>query len=241
MPGEMKKFGIILSVLLAFFVRGVSQDTGRSAGIILFQGLVMDAGTMAPLPNSQIIIKKSLASVSDSEGKYAFYVNRSDTVFFTSLGYRSAVLIVSDTLSGSEFIAGIYLHSDTISIGEVIIMPKLTNLKSELFNTRPEASKTEENARYNLEISSYQGRVAQSKMGDPALNYEVLRQQQRRDAYSRGQIPSDRMVGLSPLMLIPAAYLLMHGLPEKPVAPEPHLTDKEINEIHEKYLESLKK
>jgi len=144
-------------------------------------------------------------------------------------------------LSGREFVAGIYLHSDTISIGEVIIIPKLTNLKSELLNTRPEASKTVENARYNLEISAYQGRMAQSKMGDPALNYEVLRNQQRRDAYSRGQIPADRMVGLSPLMLIPAAYLLMHGLPEKPSAPKPHLTDKEINDLHERYMQSLKK
>lgn len=240
MKGEMKKFTVLLSLFLGFFIRGVSQDTGRSSGIILFQGFVMDAGSKIPLPNSQIIIKRSLASVTDIEGKFAFYVNRSDTVFFTSLGYRSAVLIVSDTLSGNEFIAGIYLHSDTISIGEVIIMPKLTNLKSELLNTRSEASKTVENARYNLEISAYQGRIAQSKMGDPALNYEVLRQQQRRDAYSRGQIPSDRMVGLSPLMLIPAVYLLMHGLPEKPSAPTPDLTEKEVNEIHKRYMESLK-
>lgn len=237
----MKKFTILIFLLSGFYVRCFNQDTGRSTGMILFQGLIMDASSRIPLPNSQIIIKRSLASVSDNDGKFAFYVNRSDTVYFTNLGYRSAVLIVSDTLSGREFVAGIYLHSDTISIGEVIIMPRLNNLKSELLNTRPEASKTVENARYNLEISAYQGRMAQSKMGDPALNYEVLRQQQKRDAYSRGQIPADHMVGLSPLMLIPAAYLLMHGLPERPSAPEPHLTDKEINDLHERYLKSQRK
>jgi hypothetical protein len=236
----MKKFTILSIFLFVLCFRGICQDTGRSTGIILFHGLVMDANTRSPLPNSQIIIKRSLASVSDGQGKFAFYVNRSDTVLFTNLGFRPAVLIVSDTLSGSEFIAGIYLHTDTISIGEVIIMPKLTSLKSELLNTRTEASKTTENARYNLEISAYQGRLAQSKMGDPALNYEVLRHQQRRDAYSRGQIPSDRMVGISPLMLIPAAYLLIQGFPERPAALQPHLTEKEINELHKKYMESLK-
>jgi len=236
----MKKSIIIISLLI-LFIKGISQDTGRSAGMILFHGLVMDGVSQTPLPNSQIITKKSLVSVSDNEGKFTFYINRSDTVFFTSLGYRPTRFIISDTLSGGEYIAGIYLHSDTISIGEVIIMPKLNNLKSELLNTKSEASKTVENARYNLEISAYQGRLAQSKMGDPSLNYEILRQQQQRDAYSRGQIPSDKMVGLSPFMLIPAAYLLIYGLPEKPSVPKPQLTDKEINEIHNRYMESLKK
>jgi hypothetical protein len=48
------------------------------------------------------------------------------------------------------------------------------------------------------------------------------------------------MIGLSPLLLIPAAYLLMNGLPEKPGAYQPHLTDQDINQIHQKYLKTIK-
>ncbi|HEX7493569.1 MAG TPA: hypothetical protein VF346_05060, partial [Bacteroidales bacterium] len=56
----------------------------------------------------------------------------------------------------------------------------------------------------------------------------------------RGGIPSDRIVGISPLLILPAAYLLIHGSPEKPPAFEQELTDQELELIREKYLKTLK-
>jgi hypothetical protein len=215
----------------------VLKDAARG---ILFHGLVVDAKTLNPLSGSQIIINRSFTSISDDEGKFAFYVRKGDTVIFTRLGYKSAVLNISDTLAGKEFIAGVYMHSDTISIGEVVIIPRYSNLRSEMFTSRPESDIQFENAKYNLEVSSYQGRISQSELGDPSMNYEVIRRQQRSDAITKGQIPSDRIVGISPLMLIPAAYLLMNGLPEKPSPLKPQLTGKEVEQIHRKYLETLK-
>jgi hypothetical protein len=236
----MKRNFIGLVLFFGLFNCGFSQGSEKEGGMILFHGLVMDAKTESPLTGSQVTINRSFASVSDGEGKFAFYVNRSDTVVFSRLGYKSAVLFVSDTLSGKEFIAGIYLHTDTLSIGEVIIVPRLTNLKSELMNQRTEAGNETENAKYNLEVSAYQGRITQNKLGDPAINYELIRQKQRNDAYSKGQIPSDQIAGLSPLLLIPAAYLLMNGLPVKPAPFTPRLTEQEINQIHKKYVETLR-
>jgi hypothetical protein len=73
------------------------------------------------------------------------------------------------------------------------------------------------------------------------MNYELLRQQQKNDAYSKGQIPPDKIVGLSPLLLIPAAYLLINGLPEKPAAVKPVVTDQETDLIISRYMEVIKK
>lgn len=237
----MKKYFIALFLIFILTCQGFSQISGREGGLILFHGMVMDAKTESPLPGSQVIINRSFSSVSDGEGKFAFYVNRSDTVVFTRLGYKSATLFVSDTLSGKEFLAGIYLHSDTLTIGEVVIIPRLSTLKSDLFSPRAEASTVEENAKYNLAVSAYQGRLTSDKLGDPAINYELIRRRQRNDAYSRGQIPPDRILGLSPLLLIPAAYLLMNGLPEKPAPFQPRLTENEVNQLHNKYMETLRK
>jgi hypothetical protein len=47
------------------------------------------------------------------------------------------------------------------------------------------------------------------------------------------------MVGLNPFILLPAAYLLIHGLPEKPAPLKPQLTEKEINQINDRYKEIL--
>ena len=96
-----------------------------------------------------------------------------------------------------------------------------------------------DNARYNVAISAYQGKTSQGKLGDPVTNYGLIRQQLKVNAYEKGGIPSDQIAGISPLLLIPAAYLLIHGVPEKPAPFEHSLTDKEVEQIQKKYLENL--
>jgi len=218
-----------------------SQVKGKIEGAILFHGLIMDAGTELPLANSQIFINKAFTSISDNEGKFAFYVNRNDTVTFMTLGYRPAIMTVSDTLRGREFITGIFMVTDTVNIPEVVIIPRIASLKSDLLRPPAPSTTQMENAKYNVAVSAYQGRVNQGKLGDPEMNYELIRQKQRSDAYSKGQIPSDRIVGISPLLLLPAAYLLVHGLPEKPSAVKPAVTDQEADLIRQKYLEEIKR
>jgi hypothetical protein len=199
----------------------------------------MDTKTLYPISNSQIFINRSFSSVSNTDGTFTFTVNRNDSILFKHLGYKSVLLSVSDTLAGNDFVAGIYMNSDTLSIGEVVIVPRFTNLKSEIMNAPSKVPSIMDNARYNVAISAYQGRTTQGKLGDPAANYDLLRQRQKVDAYEKGGIPSDKMVGISPLLLIPAAYLLFHGLPEKPAPMQEKLTEQELNQIHKKYLESL--
>lgn len=236
----MKRFFLML-FLVHLITISSGQEISRRINGILFHGIVMDAETETPLPGSQIIINRVFETISDGEGKFAFYVNRNDTVRFSMLGYKSILLHISDTLTGSEFIAGIYMNSDTLSIEEVVIVPRMRNLKSELLNPVNEPDPQVENARYNLEVSAYQGKITHNKLGDPEMNYEFLRQKQRAEVYSKGQIPSDHILGLSPFMIIPAAYLLMNGLPGKPPALTPSLSDYELNMIHKKYLETYGK
>jgi len=200
----------------------------------------MDASTLSPVPNSQILINNNFSSVSGSDGTFSFYVNSNDSVIFKNLGYKTTILFISDTLTGREFVTGIYMSSDTLSIGEVVIVPGFINLKSEILNSRISASPEMENAKYNVAVSAYQGRTSQGSLGDPANNYEILRQKQKVNAFERGGIPSDQMISLSPFMLLPAAYLLIHGLPEKPAPLKPQITNQEIDQLNKRYFEILK-
>ena len=149
-------------------------------------------------------------------------------------------MYVSDTLAGNEFIAGIYMNSDTLSISEVVIVPKFINLKSQILNSPSKTPSTFDNAKYNVAVSAYQGRTSQSTLGNPADNYLLLSQRQKINAFEKGGIPSDKILGISPFLLVPAAYLLIKGLPEKPPTFESKLTDQEVNQIQKKYLETLK-
>jgi len=235
----MKRAGFILFMILLYVQGGFSQVGKADQNKILFTGVIRDAYTLAPLPNSQITINRSFAAASNDEGTFAIRVTRRDTVVFSSLGYKSARFYVSDTLSGIEFVAGVYLKADTLSIGEVIVIPRLPFLKTDILKTPPATSREMENAKYNMAVSAYQGRVALSTLGDPASNYYVIQQKQRINAIDKGGIPSDKMVPLNPLLLIPAAYLLIHGFPQPEPPLKSNLTRQELEQIHKKYLESL--
>lgn len=236
----MKRIFILGSLIFIFKISCFSQENVKPEARILFQGIVLDANDFSPIANSQIMINRIFLSVSQYDGTFSFYVYRKDTVQFKSLGYKPEMMMISDTLKGSEFVAGIFMKSDTLSIGEVVIIPRYKNLRSDILNSRSSTSREMENARYNVAVSAYQGRTSISKLGDPAANYQLLRQRQKIDAYERGGIPSDQILGLNPLVLLPAAYILLHGMPEKPGPMKPEISDYEVDQIQRKYLETLK-
>jgi hypothetical protein len=236
----MKRIVLILSSIFFFLHSALSQVKENGDIKILFRGLVIDASTFSPISNSQIMINREFSSVSQKDGSFSFYVNRNDTVIFRSLGYKQSVMHISDTLNGREFITGIFMNVDTLSIGEVIILPAYTNLKSEILNAKSKEPANMENARYNVAISAYQGKNSQNILGDPDNNYAVISQRQKIDAFEKGGIPSDHIVGFNPIIFLPAAYLLLHGLPEKAAPLKPQLTDEEVVQVHKKYLETLK-
>jgi hypothetical protein len=236
---SVRRIYLLFIPLIVIIHSSFSQVNANQEDRILFHGIVMDANTLSPISNSQILINHLFSAVSAVDGTFAFYVFRKDSVLFKHLGYKSTFMIVSDTLKSREFIAGVYMHSDTVVIGEVIIVPRFNNLRSEILNSPSKVPSTMENARYNVAISAYQGRTTQGKLGDPAANYDLIRDRQKVQAFEKGGIPTDKIAGINPLLILPGAYLLIHGLPEKPPQFEQKLTDQEIDELHELYLESL--
>jgi hypothetical protein len=237
----MKPYVLILSMLFILVTIGSAQVKQESDDKILFRGLVIDATNFSPISNSQILINNEFSSLSGTDGAFYFYVNRRDTVTFNSLGYKRSVMLISDTLQGQEFVAGIFMNSDTVSIGEVVIVPGYRNLKSEIMNSRPSEPTYMSNARYNVAVSAYQGKNSQGAMGDPLQNYAVISQRQKTDAYEKGGIPSNNMVGLNALLLVPAiAYMYLHKPPETVAPMAAPLTDKELDQIQKKYLEKIR-
>jgi hypothetical protein len=224
------KYSIILFLAL-ISLSGSGQSVNSDKDYILFHGIVMDADSQVPIPNPGYRINKYASGSGGIDGKFSFYVTRRDTVIFTSLGYRPTTLYISDTLPGREYVAGVFMQTDTFAIGEVVIVPRIGNLKSEIMLMKPEYNQELANAKDNINISVYQGFNNKSSLGDPFTNYELLKQRQKFDAYEKGGIPSDKMIGISPLILIPAAYLLMNGIPAKPVPPAPRVSNKELEQI----------
>lgn len=207
---------------------------------LVFTGVVMDAKTLTPLPNSQISINRVFTAISDRDGGFSFLVSKKDTVVFTLLGYRPATIFISDTLSGREFTAGVFMRTDTVTIGEVIILPRKPNLKYDILNAPVIESPQMQNAKNNVDVAGYQGKVTQGELGEPMDNYRLIHHRNRLAAFDKGiGIPADRLLPVSPLIVIPGTiYLLRNGLPQSPPPLVPDLSESEIREIRQKYLES---
>jgi hypothetical protein len=234
---------IFLTFILVFFIYqpGFCQQKINGGDRIFFQGLVMDESSLSPIANSQIMINRSFAAVSNGKGNFAFYVSKYDTVVFKKLGYKPTTMFVSDTLKGQEFISGIFMSSDTLVIGEVVIVPRFTNFKYEILNARSKTPETFDNAKYNVAVSAYQGRISEGKLGSPTDNYAYLMQKRKSDVYDKGAVvPSDQIIGFNSLLLPPGAYLLLHGMADQTAPPMP-LTDQELNQIRKKFLENTQK
>jgi hypothetical protein len=234
----MKRISVFIILSVFLIQSGFCQDK-ETESRILFHGIMMDANSLAPISNSQILINNSLTSVTGVNGTFSLYVNRKDTVLFKHLGYKPTSMFVSDTLAGLEYATGIYMQSDTLMIGEVIILPRFTNIRSEVMKAPTRVPPTFENARYNVAISGYQGRTTQGQLGDPSTNYSLVRQRLKTDAYEKGEIPSDQIGGINGLFLLPAAYLLLRGSSEKSSPMEKSLTQDELAQIQKKYMELL--
>jgi hypothetical protein len=202
---------------------------GQQNGPVLFHGVIFDASTRQPLPEAHYIIGGRIAGAADTRGMFSLYAHRNDTIMFSCIGYRHFLMTVPDSLPGKEYTTGVYLTTDTTMIPAVVIIPRLGNLRAEIMAERPAASQDMINATNNLRMAVYQGLTTAPELGDPSTNYEILRQRQRMEAYEKGQIPSDRMVGLSPFTLIPLIYMLAAGPPEEPEPPAPQISAKDMD------------
>jgi hypothetical protein len=207
--------------------------------LVLIHGVVFDAVSQAPIMNAHYSINNQVEGATDDEGKFSIYLFRGDTLRFSFLGHRD-IIFHTDTLPGNSYVAGIFMKADTLQIGEVIVMPRMGDLRSEFMNSSGTVSQKMVNAQNNITISTYQGLTNPPELGDPGTNYEFIKQKQAITAYEKGGIPSDRMVGLNLISLIPASiYLLSNGLPVKPAPPAPRVSVAEMEKIKKAYRESL--
>jgi hypothetical protein len=230
---------IVLTVISVFLFlhAGFSQLKEGPDTRILFHGLIMDAETLVPISNAQIFINREFAFIGGEDGSFTVNVHSRDSVLFRRLGYKPETMFISDTLKGREFIAGIYMNSDTLKIGEVVILPRYRNLRSEILNSNNTTPEIVENAQYNVAVTAYQAKAGQNELGNAQNNYALLNQRQKTAAFEKGTIASEHIAGLDAFMLIPAGIMILRGLPDNHPEFKQQLTNKEVELIQNRYLE----
>jgi len=113
----MKKLFTIFFILITGFLYSQTSEQ------IYFSGTIKDYNKKV-LPYVNIVIKnKHKGTISDEKGYFAFFVNKTDTIIFSSIGYKKSRYIIPDTIPDNYLSLNVYLKQDTIKLKQTDIFP----------------------------------------------------------------------------------------------------------------------
>ncbi len=183
--------GSILIVLLLSF----QQSKGQDKNLIQYTGRVFNE-FLTPLPFAHIlIVNKKLGAISDKEGKFSFVVQPNDTIAFSSLGYKHAIVIIPDTLNSKFFTRDVLLSADTFLIEEVEVYPWNTYEEfTEAFLNLELPEDDLDRARHNIALIKEQLLLTSEPV--PGANYRQVMQQNTWDSFNRGTYPTYQIFNL---------------------------------------------
>ncbi len=191
----MKNLG---KVYIIFFLSWIAMVFSPAFGqeskdgqndLVQLSGLVLNE-YLETLPFVHIIIKnKNRGTYTDKDGMYSLVVKEGDTVLFTYVGYKTQGIVIPDTVQDNQYLADVLMISDTVAIGEVIILPWKTYEEfKQAFKEVEIAEDDLERARKNIALIKTQ--IIMSNSPDPKLNYNYVMQQQYEQTFIQGQFPA---------------------------------------------------
>lgn len=124
-------------LLLAVVAEG--QDPLQPAATII-RGSILDAVDFQPIPNVNIYVRHGYGTASNENGYFELPCHLADTIIFSCVGYQWVTFPVPDSLIGRSRVLGIVMQTDTVLLGEVVVLPFITytQLKYEVANMQPD-------------------------------------------------------------------------------------------------------
>lgn len=135
-------------------------------------------------------------AASDHRGIFSIISAPGDTVFFSSIGYKPTLLTIPVTATGDHYITDVIMVTDTIQIGEVLVLPWKTysEFKRAVLENKPK-DPLMENLEYNLAMVQQQ--IWSDTRPTPGEAYHYTMQRMSDELYTRGQLPGNNL--LNPL------------------------------------------
>lgn len=172
-------------VVVIFSAQGFGQDKL----LVQFTGRVFNE-YIHPLPYASIVIKNlGRGTITDKDGKFSFVTMINDTIVFSSMGYKKAIVIIPDTLSSKFYTRDVLLAADTFMIAEVEVYPwkDYEEFKEAFLNLElPEDDL--DRARRNIALIKQQLKNDDTPL--PHGNFNQMMLQNTTESFNRGTYPT---------------------------------------------------
>lgn len=189
-----------LFTALCLLIVTVAYNTGFSQGhrqLIQFSGVVVDKGTLKPVPYAALMIKNSShGTVCDNTGYFSFVAQPNDTIEFAAIGYKTNSYKIPDTLT--DRVALIHLMDrDTAQLKTITVYPWPSKeaFKQAFLNLNLPDNELDR-AKKNLALAQAKARMEGTPM-DAQANFMNAMQQEYNKLYYAGQLPPNNL--LNPL------------------------------------------
>lgn len=172
------------------------QDSGvNSKGLLQFSGVVVEGDSLRPVPYTSIIVKNTnRGTISDYYGYFSFVAQKTDTIEFSAIGFKSAQYIIPDTLSSVTYSLIQVLRTDTIYLKavEVYPWPSKEEFKHAFLNLNL-GDDDQSKATKNLDRAALKDQMVGMAV-DASLNYKYSTQQYQSRLYYAGQYPPNNLL-----------------------------------------------
>ena len=194
MGKSIKLLGILLCGLC--FTNDIKAQ--ENSDLIQLSGVTISRDSLFPVPFTTVMVKNAnRGTTSDYYGYFSFVAKKGDTLIFSSIGYRKAEFIVSDSLLGDRYSLIQTLSRDTVVLETVNIYPWPTAEQfKEAFLNLDIPDDDLEIARKNLDPEFMEDRLENMPMS-ASMNFKFQNQQRANALYYAGQ---SRMNNLSNLL-----------------------------------------
>lgn len=194
MGRTLKILGFIL-ICLSCISDSKAQE---SNDLIQLSGVTISRDSLFPVPFTTVMVKNAnRGTTSDYYGYFSFVAKKGDTLIFSSIGYKQAEFIVSDSLKGDRYSLIQTLSRDTVELETVNIYPWPTAEQfKEAFLNLDIPDDDLEIARKNLAPEVMEDRLENMPMS-ASMNFKFQNQQRANALYYAGQ---SRMNNLSNLL-----------------------------------------
>lgn len=114
--------GIKLIILfICIWAGGLNAQRVYVTDSIIFSGIIIHTEMNLPLPD--VACRRGNISVASNDaGQFVLRVGRGDSVRFSHIGFMPYTIVVPDSLTDPEYMLGVFLSPDTITLPEVVIV-----------------------------------------------------------------------------------------------------------------------
>jgi hypothetical protein len=185
----MKKFILYFLLLSAPCVVHAQFDKLRDSVVQLY-GVIMTSDSLKGIPSVSIVVKgRNQGTYSSEQGVFSIVVLKGDQIEFSSVGYKTIMLNVSDTFRGNQYSVIMLMTSDAQYLPATVITARPTReqFERDFINTPVPDD--------NIEIARQNNSAAKRKVlsrGLPANASEAASTYLRQSAqkyYYQGQTP----------------------------------------------------